>query len=267
MIIDHHVHLGQDFYTGFSLNRENLLKKMDSSEIDKSIVFPCPNTQEWCNNPYAFDNLSIIDEANKSPDRLIPFMFVHPVLDKLSGVRDLFSKVSGFKLHSSPHVLHYNYNNVSSSEIISAMSSTGKPIIIHTGLREGSRARDALDIAKNHNGPVIFAHFARLSLPDLELLSGLKNTYLDLSPLGFLLNNPTYLARYMDRPSELKNLNQEKVVEYLHKKFPKRLLWGTDSPWCDNLSKEGYKGEVDLMKRLDLENICVNIFDITKKKF
>lgn len=71
----------------------------------------------------------------------------------------------------------------------------------------------------------------------------------------------------MDRPSELKNLNQEKVVEYLHKKFPKRLLWGTDSPWCDNLSKEGYKGEVDLMKRLDLENICVNIFDITKKKF
>jgi hypothetical protein len=260
MLIYHHIHLGFDNKTGYSLGTEGLLKRMDVQGVDKAVVFSCPNVPPLDKNPYERENERVLTESFGEP-KLIPFMFVHPYLDTPEYVNATKDHFKGFKIYSSARGIEYSYSKIQNTEVFDVIRSTGKPLLVHTSLREGGRARDLVEVIRRYSGPVILAHLARLSSLDLDLVSGLKNSYLDLAPLNVLLNNPQFLANTSELPEAIRDLSPEKIVNYLKGRFTGRLIWGTDSPWCDHLSPDGYRGEVNLFKRLGLGEVCINLVE------
>jgi hypothetical protein len=258
MIIDHHVHLGVDSNkTKYTLSKESLLEKMDIMGVDKSIVFPCPNIPPRDKNPYLPYNQEIKDQT-QNQSRLIPFMFVHPYLDDSKYISSMKESFKGFKLYNSAKDMEYEYNNIHNTETIKSISSESKPLIVHTSLFKGGRARDLIPFIQSYSGPVAVAHIARMSHSDLELISKIENVYIDLSPFNTMLKNPHFLSLNEIHPS-IRDLNPIEIIDYLTQMFGNRIVWGTDSPWCDNLNFNGYKEEVDIFKELVLSNICSSL--------
>ena len=95
MIIDFHNHIGRR--KGMAITAEELIEKMDSSGVDKAVVFSFPEN---------IDNEYIAESCKKYPDRLIGFACINPWSDKAEdeleyGVNTL--GLRGLKLHSIKH--------------------------------------------------------------------------------------------------------------------------------------------------------------------
>ncbi len=251
MIVDHHVHLGRDNKTGYSLNGKALFSKMDKYGIDRSVVFSCPNVVPLDCNPYIDGNSFVLDAASNN-SRLIPFMFVHPHKDSLEYLESAASLFEGFKIYSSAEGMAYDYSSLESSEIFDFMSSSRKPLLAHTSLSGEGSAKSLVNLASYYNGPFLVAHAARLNLGDLELLSRHQNVHIDISPFSTMLENPNFLDKSYLKEECFSKLDPFAIVGYLYKLFEGRLIWGTDSPWCDELSEKGYGKEVELFRKLNI---------------
>jgi predicted TIM-barrel fold metal-dependent hydrolase len=259
MLIDSHVHLGKDYYkTGYSLSKEELLKKMDKFQIDKSIIFSCPNVFPFDKNPYEKENQFIINSAHTEP-RLIPFMFVHPWKDTIEYIHSNQNFFKGFKIACNARNMEYCYDDLFNNPVMNLISSMGKPLIVHIGLKERQRAKNLVQLLKRYKSKVVLAHSARLFSYDLDLISKFPNVYLDLSPLNVLISCNNFLPPASELPRIIKDKKPAEIINYLSSLFEKRLIWGTDTPWCDNLCLEGYEKEVKLYRELNLENSCSNL--------
>ncbi len=260
MIIDHHVHLGFDLKTGFSLTAKDLLKKMDEYGIDRSIVFACPNLSLRKRNPYLQANAKIL-KVSKNSSRLIPFMFVHPFLDDVEKIKKLHGPFAGFKIYSSAQGMEYSYGDLTSSEQMKTILKTEKPILFHIGKYAGERPSDLIEIASQTSFPIILAHCGRLFGKDLKEISKLKNVYLDVTPLQTSLEHSFFLKDQKEIPKKIRDMDMEKILIYIEGLFGKeRILWGTDTPWCDVLGSKGYGGEVEALKKLQSRGIKNSLF-------
>lgn len=256
-IIDHHVHLGKDYNkTNYSLSADELISQMDSCGVDKSVIFSCPNIKPSSKNPYEKENNFIL---SKSSVRLIPFMFIHPYFDDVKYIKSLHKDFLGFKIYCSAKDVAYNYRNIQNTDVFNFVKSTGKPLIAHIGVNEGERAKDLVNAINSYEGEFIVAHAARFFDEDLKEISKIKNVYLDLSPLNIMLSYPRYLPLKTEFSIKLSIFSPENVLKYLYDLFENRLIWGTDSPWCNFIRSNGYAEEVSLYKKLNLETICHNI--------
>lgn len=256
MRINHHVHLGHDYNrTGFKFSSKELDYEMKISEVDKAVIMCCPNVYPK-SNPYYDDNQIILNESLKN-NKFVPFMFVHPYLDSVEAVEKNHEKFSGFKIYSHAKGMKYVYDNLIESEVFRFILRTNKPVLVHTGVQEGEHAGSFFEIIETYSDTkFIFAHANRLYDKELSNISKLNNVYLDICPLETLLSNPSlFLADKMQLNESVLNFNVEEVINYLAKLFGNRLVWGSDSPWCNNFSNKSYFGEVNILKILENKGV------------
>jgi len=251
MIIDHHVHLGLDTNkSGFSLTAEELMRKMNLYGIDKSIVFACPNITPKDKNPYQEENKKIL-AASRKYKQLIPFMFVNPFLDTIDYLEKTQVMFSGFKVYATANQMGYSYSKALDKKQMQMLIEIGKPMLFHTGKVEGSRVDDLLCIIKASKGLILLAHSGRLFKQGLERVAKYDHVYIDISPIVTNIElEKILLAPPEERDLKLSKINPQKVIDYLERLFNGRVIWGSDTPWCDNLIKEGYKREIEVRKYL-----------------
>ena len=247
-ITDYHVHVGKDAKTGFSLGCKELLDRMDANGISRSVIFACPNVPPRATNPYEESNNLVLRYASLS-NRLLPLMFVHSDRDSLNYIESEHSNFLGFKLYSHVPGMITDYRQLSESEIMKFLIRTKKPLLFHIGLNDGERVRDLRPIISASDSPIILAHCGRLFSRDIEEVSAFKNTYIDVSPLSTTIDNgERFLPDQLEMDENVRNLKPSNILKYLSEKFNGRILWGSDSPWCNHLGKRGYAGEVEITR-------------------
>ena len=125
-----------------------------------------------------------------------------------------------------------------------------KPILFHTGYREGNRIVNLQRLFTRLKCPIALAHSGDLIHKDLLTATQFENVYIDISPLATMLERGFFVDSGRKAP-ELTEITVDKILNYLARLFGKnKVLWGSDAPWCDGLSREGYVGEVRAMKRM-----------------
>jgi len=248
-MIDHHVHLGKDNRTGFSLDHKTLSKKLDSFNIENAIIFACPNQKNKV-NPYKDSNEEVL-RASYQDNRFIPFMLVHPLLDKINYLEKDQGKFLGFKFHPRAIDMEYHYGFISSKRILDLIIESHKPVIFHTGFREGNRIKDLIWILERKKSPVVFVHSGDLIGEDLRIASKYEQVFIDISPLATMLEK-NFFVEPKKRDKYMKELSIEKILKYLKNLYGKeRVIGGTDTPWCDNLIENGYEKEVDVLRKME----------------
>jgi len=251
MIIDHHVHLGEDVNkSGFSLSLTELIKKMNAFGIDKSVVFSCPNVVPSKTNPYLTENEKIYAAYQKEPSRIIPFMFVHPILDDLEYIKQNQARFKGFKVYSSAKAMEYSYEILEASKQMAFLASLNKPFLFHTSKADGGRIRNALNFIRSTRAPLAFAHSGRLFHEDLKEASKYPHVFVDIAPLATNLDRlDVFMTSPENRAKELKG-DVEEVINYLSSMYGTRIIWGSDTPWCDRILENGYSREIDILTKL-----------------
>jgi predicted TIM-barrel fold metal-dependent hydrolase len=134
MIIDSHCHLGgPDKGDGASQSPDGIIEIMDSSDIDKAVVFPFNEVNPGISFSKAND--FIADAVGKYPDRLIGFARLDPnagmgaLLEFDRCVWDLGLK--GIKLH--PKAQNFTPSNVYVLRILEKASELDVPVVFDNG--------------------------------------------------------------------------------------------------------------------------------------
>lgn len=249
-MIDHHVHLGKDNRTGFSLDPKTLSSRLDFFNIEKAIIFACgSDPKNNITNPYRSSN-EVVLKASYQDNRFIPFMFIHPLLDKLDYVEKNERNFFGFKFYPRATDIEYHYGVVCCKRILDLIIESHKPVIFHTGFREGNRIKDLIWILERKKSPVVFAHSGDLIDKDLKMASKYENVFIDISPLATMLER-NFFIDLKRRSKGMKELNIKKILKYLENLYSKeRIIGGTDTPWCDNLIENGYEKEIDVLRKM-----------------
>jgi predicted TIM-barrel fold metal-dependent hydrolase len=248
-MIDCHVHIGYDEKTQFSLNQKDLSKKIDQFELDGAVIFSCPNVKIKNEDPFKDAN-NLVLEASKKDNRLIPFMFVHPFLDSPLYVQNFQDHFKGFKLYPKTVGMEYSYRPLR-GEIIDLLGETGKPLLFHTDFREGHRILDLIHLIKRISNPCLLAHCGDLINEDLREASELPNVIIDVSPMATMIERGFYIDTEK-RNKKLEILRTDSILDYLFELFGnERIIWGSDSPWCDHLSGRGYESEIEILRKME----------------
>ncbi|MBT5023628.1 amidohydrolase family protein [Candidatus Woesearchaeota archaeon] len=256
MRIDHHIHLGKDICRwGFEQTTNQLISYFDKYNIEKGVVFACPNLPKK-NNPYLLDNLMIKCAANND-SRIVPYLFSHPYLDDLEMIQKLDSQFEGYKLYCNAKNLGYSYSDMINQDQIKFIFSRQKPVVCHIAKEKGERPIDLIKLIEQYDStPIVLAHMGRLFHDDLCKLSSYDNVYVDLAPLTtLLLKKELFLAESKYIHSTLGDCNIETVVDYLNVLFKDRLVWGSDAPWCNELSDKRIEGELEVLDLLISKNL------------
>ena len=206
-------------------------------------------------NPYAEANREILDNSKKD-ERFLPFMMVHPMYDDLNYLNTHYHLFKGFKIYPRSKGMEFSYCEIADYEVMKFLADSKKPVLFHTGYREGERISAISWFAKESTGSVIFAHSGDLIAKDIKIASEYPNVLIDICPLATMIENNFFVSEDR-RPRELKGkLTTQKVLEYLKGLFGKRIICGSDSPSCDQLLKDGYLREIEVakeMKKMGLE--------------
>lgn len=250
-MIDHHVHLFDDLKTGFSLSPQLLSERLTKYNVEKAIVFSCVHPLLSQKNPYEGENVRILQAADQD-HRFIPFMFVHPFMDDLDYVQKTDSNFCGFKIHQRGPA-PYHYGDLRSSKVFRYLLETGKPIIFHTGYRDEARVKNLSWLTGVPSGPLVIAHSGDLIQGDLNTILSNGNFYIDVSPFETMIRRGFFVEEAR-RDSTLHDLRLKSFLSYMDKFFGKqRVVWGTDTPWCDNLIDDGYAKEVEIGRKMQDE--------------
>lgn len=233
MIIDAHTHLGLESFIvrkipdwklkkpAFQVKMENkidvLIKTMDKSCIDKSVVFPFPLEEV----DSALANEYVLSNALKFPTRIIPFALLDHEPE-----RWIKSGARGFKQHFLLAPERFNY-----SEVYSVMERYRVPLIAH--FSTGRALEEAMSILKfAPELKLIIAHMGR-QVPNtgkgvLKLASALKdkpNIYFETSTV----DDPEVIRMTVDIVGS------------------ERVLFGSDYPFNSDIRENSVLYEIDVI--------------------
>lgn len=174
MIIDVHAHIGFD-KDGMVQTVEDLVRKMNESKVDYSVVFPLDEkTEDLIGSSLALLNL-------ENP-RFIPFLRFDPNTTSPERVCELLPKFNGVKLHTRSQnidVMDKKY-----WPIFDEIAKSGKPLLFHT--RSGQNPITEPDhvslIADEFQDmKIIIGHFGEGSKVTAERVKNHENLYLETS--------------------------------------------------------------------------------------
>jgi predicted TIM-barrel fold metal-dependent hydrolase len=289
-IYDAHAHVGKDYFNysikkdkEFNLPIEKLMKLMKKNKIGKTIVSVCPSIKEItcclpadiyskgkkiickcpkCGkitakldcDPYRKYNIKLAREISKLKmnGKIIPFFVIHlqnPFFkEELEFYLKKYKKF-GIKLHTftSKRSALYVKNHFKNVKV---------PILIHTGHEDYTSPKEIIEFAKEYEGNVLMAHAARLSKKYLNKINYIKNLFVDVAPLTsfykrILANDYTTI---LENKTTFKKVNSpEKLYYFLLKQVSyKKLLFGTDAPWCNKFG-QGYEQEISIFRNLKVK--------------
>lgn len=290
-VIDCHTHVGFDHYNTIrkryptSQSIKDLVFKLDSSGVDFSIAFPCPNstyyfdlmslpTQEHILDPrpveafpYEFSNRQLFYETSLfGKDKVMPFAFIFPGYEEDKQIKSLEEYAQkGFLFGLKHHTL---VGAISAIKLINSpftglAEKYSLPIMIHTGVDQNSKPEHVMDLAENHpDVRLCIAHTGEFEKSAYErfLKASYKNVFFDCSPFISICTLAEMDARRGKTASKLilEYKNPHEALVQLYNTIPQNLIWGTDEPWTtitddsdgEILVKVDYQDEVDLLRSM-----------------
>lgn len=267
MLIDFHAHAFPDELAGKVIpmiadkaairyyteaTNTSLLKSMEIAGIDMSVVLPVvtkPSQHITINETAKYIN-------EKYFPKLLSFGGIHPDNENyreiLKGlIRD---GIKGIKLH--PLYQGVAIDDIRNLRIIENACELGMIVVIHAGrdlsfpgdLVSPERISRMLD--EIHPDKMVLAHMGSYAQWDevYDILCG-RGAYLDtsfaLNPVRPMTDSEEGLKRLKENPILVPSLTQEKFIKMVKKNGVDRILFASDSPWCDQ--KETY----------ELVNLCL----------
>jgi len=130
LFYDCHVHLNE-----LAADPHEFVKRLDDGGVYGANVFSTyPPMYKTAKEPAEYEDRvkSILDFAKPYPDRIFPFLIVHPhEEDILSKVEDAVGRgIMGFKMMCCDY---YVYED-KSMRLLEKIAETGKPVLFHTGI-------------------------------------------------------------------------------------------------------------------------------------
>ncbi len=156
-VIDAHTHLGLD-EDGRSLTLEQLLAQLDAAGARRACVFPLHDPER--RPAYSVPNNRVIEWAQASEGRLVPFCRLDPAEDPLAECeRALRAGARGIKLH--PRAQDFVFDGSEMDGVFRLAEEAAVPVLIHAGRGLPPLADGLVDLALRHPGAVlILAHGA-----------------------------------------------------------------------------------------------------------
>lgn len=269
IVIDAHTHVGISFKSyvqgeyPYSLSFEDLVLRMDHLNIQKTCVFPFPNscfyqvdkqpestlktTTKFSSCPYELENRNLLNEIYtvfpEHSHRALPFLMFDPsrkVAEQVQVMEELAGQYPIFGLKTCTHQIKAFVSDLAGkgAPIIGFARKQNLPVLCHASYHPQdpwANVYDILDIAERYpDVRFCVAHTARFAADALERADALPNCFVDLS--AFLIH--CQLAR-QDNPSVPVGANRfpadydhpPSVIKKLVDTFPETLIWGSDMPF------------------------------------
>lgn len=307
ILIDVHSHCGGMDFSNFLHNRYpcsqdiiDLYFKSEGSKVAHQVVFPMPTSSYYdisvywksgvykpsgfCDFPFQKENEYLLKAVENLPfpeHHFLPFLsfsLQDKVKEQERNLVKSFNKRTwgawGLKFHTS--VDQKNAMQIDQeSQFIDIITEKQIPLLIHTGFNECSDPMKVIELASRHPYThICAAHFGAFSKEFAKQLDDYpyKNLFFDTSGLFSL-------CRYIKESGrtdvvELNYDNPLEVLEHYYLRFPRRFLWGTDSPWYNSvdlnekktlIKPRSYLDEAEFISTFDKAQIKTNtIFFLTQ---
>jgi predicted TIM-barrel fold metal-dependent hydrolase len=202
--VDIHAHTGEDIDGTRRSSEEHLatLERLDG----RSAIFPL-----CVSGGYRSENLRVIEECRRHPDRLFPFARLDPRVDGAAEASTaLEAGARGFKLH--PRAEGFRLEHPAVEAIATVAAAARVPVLIHAGSGVGSFGPILVELAERHRGcPLILAH---CGVSDLAWLAPVAAEHRNLLFDTSWWNPSDMLALFAMVP-------------------PGQILFGSDEPYMD----------------------------------
>ena len=289
---------------------EGLYYRQKCYDVDHSVVFPALGAQLFFDTrkyittgklvaadepvskiPFEIENLMLLNEIfNFCPelkDHFIPFAMIDPgrkVRQQIGVLSDLEQKFPIYGLKVAPVACQSKVTKLldEGEALLEFAEERNWPILFHVAVSKGeefSQASDTLEVIKRH--PELrycLAHSIGLHRKFLEAADELPNVWVDTSALKIQVQIAYENSPLMALPPhrfECDCSDHVKVMQALVKRFPKTIVWGSDTPYYSyivrRLQAEGtyvdfrYKGTyedekaaLDALSADEREQICLN---------
>ncbi len=240
--IDAHCHVGGVSYGNlitksypYSQDAMDLVRKMESNNIDYAICFPFPVGEESLFSASLFNRLLLQEAYRFGKGKILPFalLVLNDELDfQLSDIDNLCKnyKIYGVKIY--PPCDKYALNDYGISlKLYSFLKEHNFSVVVHTAFRGNGCPSNIIKFAEKYGDiRIMLAHAARFDEFALEVINQLPNVYIDCSPLHMLC---ALMVRYIKNNGLKSKFPFEKPSEVLTElfiKLPNKLIWGTDAP-------------------------------------
>jgi predicted TIM-barrel fold metal-dependent hydrolase len=152
-LFDAHTHTGTNDPDGYRCTAEQLIRGLDEAGGARAVVFTMHEPAG-----YTAANDRIIDEAEASDGRLVPFARLDPAHGPLAEAeRALARGARGIKLH--PRAEGFRLDDRRMAGVYALLDERRLPLITHAGRGIPALGRDALEITARHTGlRLILAH-------------------------------------------------------------------------------------------------------------
>ena len=229
-------------------------EKMSKNGVDYSITFPMPTTLyydgrmilqgEYIHSgislfPYQIENEYLVKQIEHFKiTNILPFLSfsIHCEVEKqVEHLRNLIEHypVYGLKYHSK--VEQYPVNKFGrGNKFLELAQEYNIPVVIHSEIREDSLPMNILSLAEMYpDVRFCVAHLACFSDVFFKEIDkkGYENVFFDTSPLSILIK-PRNVYEYRQRIKTLNYNNPKEIFDYFYLRYSKKILWGTDNPWC-----------------------------------
>ncbi|MGV1047178.1 MAG: amidohydrolase family protein [Solirubrobacterales bacterium] len=174
-LLDVHSHTGTDI-DGSARTAEAQVEALEPFG-GRSVVFP------FCvEGGYEEENLRVLSESRRHPDRLVPFARLDPKSLSATDVEGaLEAGARGFKLH--PRGEDFRLEHPGVGTILGVAAAARAPVLIHAGAGVGSFGAKIVELAdRNRDCPIVLAHAAVSDLVWLgEVAADHPNLFFDTS--------------------------------------------------------------------------------------
>jgi len=241
--------------------------------------------------PYAFENRRVRMETYtffpEFADRILPFASVDPSRNQAAQVRELTAlhaerPIHGLKIQATTLKAYVTDLLKGGRGLLEFAAEHDLPFVIHSSIAANdpwSQAADILRVAEaTPQVRFSLAHSCRFDRPSLDRVAELPNTYFDISAHGIhcaAVTRGLPIIAPPERRFPSDYTNPARVLQDLAEAYPRKLLWGSDSPFYSYLSektslKSTYAAEVGYLKALPpalVQRIaCDNILDYLRPK-
>jgi len=268
MIIDCHNHVGLDavFYARkhypYAQDLESMVRQGRALGVDRWVTFPFVSYRGLTLDgqdlwplqpgespvPYAVENDRFLYELYRLfPEEarsVIPFVMLDPArqpreqVEALRRLREVYPQIRGFKIQATIIQSPIRALLDEGACLLDLAEEWDMPMLIHSSIAPTdtwSQAMDILDIVEQR--PALrfnVAHSCRFHRPSLDRLASLPNAWFDCSAhiihTRLALQNSPSVAVPSER-FEADYRDPTGVLARLHEAYPKKLLWGSDSPY------------------------------------
>jgi predicted TIM-barrel fold metal-dependent hydrolase len=243
--------------------------------------------------PYAFENRRMLEEVySLFPDEgksILPFMILDPEREtagQADALRTLRETHAFYGLKIQGTIIQSRVKGLlgPGKVFLELAREWDIPLIIHSSYARGdiwSQSHDILDVAEaNADIRFCLAHSCRFEKSALDRLATLANCWFDCSAhcihCDAVVDGRPIVAPEAERfPSDY--ARPERVLADLEAAYPKKLLWGTDSPFYSYVARHdgsllslrsSYAREAAALEGLSPEALkrvtCTNILDYLK---